>query len=54
MDGRIMGENLTRMGIDEAWLQMELKKKGYKSPKEIFLAIYRPSDKKTVFYKNED
>ncbi len=40
MDGRIMGENLTRMGRDEKWLEDQLKSQGYTSPREIFLGIY--------------
>ena len=39
MDGRIMGENLRRMGLDDIWLSKELKKSGYKNADEIFLAI---------------
>ena len=35
MDGRIMGENLTRMGRDEQWLKKQLNAQGQKSPKEI-------------------
>ena len=40
MDGRVMGENLTRMGRDERWLEKQLSSQGYKSAKEIFLGIY--------------
>lgn len=39
MDGRIMGENLKRMGVDTRWLEKQLKAQGYKSAKEIFLGI---------------
>lgn len=39
MDGRIMGENLKRMGVDENWLDRQLKEQGYKSVKEVFLAV---------------
>ncbi len=39
MDGRILGENLGRMGLDEAWLQKRLKEQGYKSAAGILLAI---------------
>lgn len=51
MDGRIMGENLKRIGVEEIWLQKELKKQGYKSAKEIYLGV---CDEKlnTTFFKN--
>lgn len=53
MDGRIMGENLMRIGKDEIWLKNELKLKGYKSEREIFLAVYRAGNNEIVFYPNE-
>ncbi len=49
MDGRIMGENLRRMGRDEAWLEEELKSAGYKNAREIFLAVCE-SEGTPVFY----
>lgn len=50
MDGRIMGENLTRVGHNETWLQKRLKEEGYKSPKEILLCLYRKeSDRLSVY-----
>ena len=39
MDGRVLGENLTRMGLDPVWLEKQLKAQGYRSPKEIFLGV---------------
>lgn len=39
MDGRILGENLARMGLDARWLGKRLAEAGYRSPKEIFLAL---------------
>lgn len=39
MDGRVMDNNLKRKGLSDDWLQKELKKQGYKSAKEIFLAV---------------
>ena len=44
MDGRIMGENLTRIGRDARWLEKELKLQGYKDVREIFLGIYRAEE----------
>ena len=42
MDGRIMGENLSRMGRDAKWLRKCLKKQGYPSEKSVQLAVYHP------------
>lgn len=40
MDGRVMGENLTRMGRNAQWLEKQLSAQGYKHSSEIFLGIY--------------
>lgn len=54
MDGRIMGDNLKRKGLSNEWLIKELKKQGYKSAKEIFLAICYGENQLMVFpIKNE-
>ena len=53
MDGRVMGENLTRMGRDTNWIEKQLKAQGYKSVKDIFLGIYRPEEDKLTLYRNE-
>ena len=50
MDGRIMGENLSRMGHDINWLNLQLQSQGYKNTKEIFLAIYHKEDNKLTIY----
>ena len=39
MDGRILDENLHRMGLDTKWLEQQLKSNGYRNAKEIFLGI---------------
>ncbi len=49
MDGRILDENLKRMGLDAIWLQKQLEYQGYKSAKEIFLGICDNDRKLTVF-----
>ena len=54
MDGRIIGDNLSRAGKDEKWLQKKLKKQGHKDAKAIFLAVYRPEEDKLTLYENED
>ena len=39
MDGRVLGENLHRMGVDETWLLRQLRQQGYHSAREVFLAV---------------
>lgn len=53
MDGRVIGDNLSRMGRDMNWLTKQLKIQGCKDAKEIFLGIYRPEEDKLTLYKNE-
>lgn len=53
MDGRVIGENLSRMGRDVNWLTKQLNIQGCKDAKEIFLGIYRPEEDKLTLYKNE-
>ena len=53
MDGRVMGENLSRMGRDVNWLRKQLNIQGCKDAKEIFLGIYRPEEDKLTLYNNE-
>lgn len=53
MDGRILEENLKRMGLDAKWLENQVKSQGYKNAKEIFLGLC-DRNKKLTLYKNED
>ena len=50
MDGRIMSENLYRLDKNKAWLGQKLKLQGYKSSKEIFLAVYRAENDEIKLY----
>ena len=52
MDGRVMGENLKRLGRDENWLKKQIINEGYKDEKEIFLAVYRSEEEKLTVYPN--
>lgn len=52
MDGRILGENLRRMGLDETWLQKRIKEQGYKKAAEIYLGIC-DNNKSLVLFKGE-
>lgn len=49
MDGKILDENLSRMGLDIKWLQKELEVQGYKTPKEIFLGLCDENREVTLF-----
>ena len=53
MDGRVMGENLSRLGKDEKWLGKQLKLLGYKDPSSVLLGIYREEDDRLSLYSNE-
>ena len=53
MDGRIMGENLKRMGKDTNWLTSRLKAQGHKDTTEIFLGVYRADEDRLTLYPNE-
>ena len=53
MDGRVMGENLSRVGRDANWLTKQLKAQGYRDAKEIFLAVYRIEEDRLTVYPNE-
>ena len=50
MDGRILGENLKRIGKDEKWLKNELSRENFKNASDILLALYREEEKKLFFY----
>lgn len=39
MDGRILEENLRRMGLDLSWLEQQLKAQGFHNAKEVFLGV---------------
>lgn len=49
MDGRILGENLHRMGFNEKRLEKQLRVQGYKRPDEIFLALWDEQNQLTLF-----
>ena len=49
MDGRILDENLRRMGLDDKWLHKQLTAQGYKKPQEVFLALCDENRHLTVF-----
>ena len=53
MDGRMMGENLSRMGCNEQWLTKQIRLQGYKDESEILLGIYRPEENRLTLYPIE-
>ena len=53
MDGRILEDNLKRMGLNMTWLEKQLRQCGISSAKEVFLAVY-DRNLKFVVYKNTE
>ncbi len=49
MDGRILEENLKRMGLNREWLEKQLKELGYKKAKEVFLAVCDENNTLSIF-----
>lgn len=49
MDGKILEENLKRMGLSSNWLQKQLEKQGYHSAAQIFLGICDDNNKLSLF-----
>jgi uncharacterized membrane protein YcaP (DUF421 family) len=52
-DGRILGENLFRMGQNEKWLEKQIKLQGFKDAEEILLGVYHSEDNSLTLYPNE-
>lgn len=51
MDGRILEDNLHRMGLDRTWLDKQLKQRHISSAKEVFLAVCDRNLKFVLFEK---
>jgi uncharacterized membrane protein YcaP (DUF421 family) len=49
MDGRILHENIKRLGLDLTWLDKKLKEQKYKDAKEIYLGLCDDELKLTLF-----
>ena len=49
MDGRILHDNLKRLGLDLEWLDKQLKQQKYDSAKEIYLGICDNNNKLSLF-----
>ena len=53
MDGRIMSENLERIGRDLNWLKLKLKTEGCEDLKSVFLAVYHADGDRISVYCDE-
>lgn len=53
MDGRILEENLHRMGVNAAWLQKQLHAKGFRDAGEVFLGLCDARKNLTLYGMNE-
>ena len=49
MDGKILDENLKRMGLDTVWLNKQIKKQGFKNAKDVFLGICDENKQLTLY-----
>lgn len=54
MDGRILENNLKRMGLDRTWLNKQLKQRHISSPQDVFLAVCDRNLKFVLYEKNHD
>lgn len=52
-DGRLISANLRRRGLDEQWLEKQLRKHGVSSVKDVFLLTI-DEDKQTYFIRKEE
>ena len=52
MDGRVLDENLKRMGLDHIWLEKQIKEQGFKNSKEIILGVCDQNKQLTLFKAN--
>lgn len=50
MDGRVLGENLSRIDRDERWLGARLRELGCKNRKELLLAVYHEAEDRLALY----
>ena len=50
MDGRVLRENLLRLGYDEEWLLARIRLQGHGNAGEILLAIYRSEEDRLTVY----
>ena len=51
MDGRVLEDNLKRMGLDLTWLKKQLEQRHIHSPREVFLAVCDKNLKLVLYEK---
>lgn len=49
MDGRIMDDNLKRMGLDRKWLSRQLASQGYQKAEDVYLGVCDKNKQLTLF-----
>lgn len=49
MDGRVIDKNLKHIGLDSAWLDKQLKARGYHNAKEIYLGVCDKNNQLSLF-----
>lgn len=49
LDGRVLTENLHRLGKEEVWLTRQLARQGFRSPREVFLGLCDQNDTLTCY-----
>ncbi len=54
LDGRIMEENLKKIGRNAQWLNKRIKLEGYGKAEDIFLGIYYSGDDKFLLYPSDE
>ncbi|PKM77382.1 MAG: DUF421 domain-containing protein [Firmicutes bacterium HGW-Firmicutes-15] len=54
IDGKVMPDNLTLMGLSYEWLIGELKKSNINSPRQVMLACLNSSRDLHIYLKNQD
>ena len=54
MDGRILEDNLKRMGLDLTWLNKQLKQRHIPTAKDVFLAVCDRNGKFVLYEKERD
>ena len=49
MDGVLLKENIHNAGKEESWVHRTLLKQGYRSEKEVLLALWSGGEQMTIF-----
>lgn len=52
MDGKLICKNLKKLGLDEIWLEKQLKEKNFRNYKQVYLGIVDDNNKLFLFEKS--